>query len=128
MTPLQLAYASMCMKSFRYLWEHALAHSSSCAHTAGLKLLYKACCEGLWPVVEILLGTILVNANLTKGKSALSVACEYGHLELAGKLIGNKDTDVNHKDDDGNTPLHVASSKGYETIVSLLLDHKAKVD
>ena len=48
-------------------------------------------------------------------------------MEKAKRAIENG-ADVNAKDDDGGTPLHLASENGHEAIVSLLLEKGADVN
>ena len=44
------------------------------------------------------------------------------------KAILNNDFDVDVKNEFGDTPLHIAASTGYTSVVKLLLEHKADVN
>ena len=53
------------------------------------------------------------------GKTALHVACEGGHTQIA-KMVGI-DTSLIATDKDGNTPLHRAAARGHKECVEALL-------
>jgi ankyrin repeat protein len=50
-----------------------------------------------------------------------------GNLEGIKDLV-NSDVDVNFRDIDGRTALHIASCQGLTQVVDLLLDHGAEID
>ena len=52
----------------------------------------------------------------------------YDEIELKIKEFIRSGTDVNYKDLEGETPLHLASEKGYVTVVKILIDKRADVD
>jgi ankyrin repeat protein/Ca2+-binding EF-hand superfamily protein len=59
------------------------------------------------------------------GYSAMHVACDRGHAELA-RLLLNSGADVDVKDGvDGDTPLHLATREGHMEIVKLLVSRGA---
>ena len=61
----------------------------------------------------------------------LHMAIKFGHQELAKMLLGENQVFPNYKnvrDDRGYTPLHIASFRGDEFMVSLLLKNNAQVD
>ena len=51
-------------------------------------------------------------------------ACKNGNIDLVKKML-SYGADVNAKNNNGNTPLHLASRKGHTEIVKLLLEHGA---
>ncbi|KAK4191238.1 hypothetical protein QBC35DRAFT_538128 [Podospora australis] len=71
-----------------------------------------------------------INLKDKRGRSALSLAAEFGHDGLFGKLLaGDLMADVNSEDNTGRTPLSMAAGEGHETIVSRLLSiERVEVD
>lgn len=69
----------------------------------------------------------LINMKCDGGRSALLESCSNGHDEVARYLLDNK-ADVNSSDNDGYTPLHLASWYGHEVVVQTLLENNASVD
>ena len=59
----------------------------------------------------------------------LHVACSNGHASQVAKILSEMYgyQEVNARDEQGLTPLHIASSKGYEDIILLLLNYGADV-
>ena len=67
--------------------------------------------------------------ELKSGKlTPMYLACQNGHLEVVKKIATMVPQWVNSSDSDNNmqTPLHLASEKGYEEIVNILMLHNAK--
>ena len=60
--------------------------------------------------------------------SYLHICAFYGSQEMLEALIIKQSEDVNRKDSEGNTPLHLASKNGSITCVILLLKHGAEVN
>lgn len=69
----------------------------------------------------------LIDMKSDEGRSALWESCSNGHNEIARYLLDNK-ADVNSSNNDGLTPLHMASWYGHEAVVQTLLENKASVD
>lgn len=59
------------------------------------------------------------------GATALHIACERGHHELASKLLGRHLPGVDITDEDGQTPLHYAIDNNQMRCATILLAHKA---
>jgi ankyrin repeat protein len=57
----------------------------------------------------------------------LCVAAYNGHLEVV-KLLLEKGADIEHKDNDGRTPLCVAAYNGHLEVVRLLLEKGADIE
>ena len=69
----------------------------------------------------------LIDMKSDEGRSALWESCSNGHDEVARYLLDNK-ADVNTSDNEGYTPLHLASWFGHEAVVQTLLENDASVD
>jgi len=79
-------------------------------------------------VVEALLKRgFAVNSPLPSGLTALSIAASSGSAAAAASLL-NHHADPNVASPGGAAPLEDAALKGFGGIVSLLLDHGARVD
>ncbi|KAJ7506487.1 hypothetical protein B0H11DRAFT_285786 [Mycena galericulata] len=63
----------------------------------------------------------------TWGKTALHLASEQGHLDVAQLLIEHN-TSVDQTDKFGVTALYLASERGHLNVVQLLIEHNASVD
>ena len=68
-----------------------------------------------------------VNSPLPSGLTALSVATSSGSVGAAASLL-NDHADPNMASPGGAAPLEDAALKGFGSIVSLLLDHGARID
>ena len=55
-----------------------------------------------------------------QGRSMLHIACEEGNVSLVRTLILNSKADVTARDNEGNTPLHVAAMSGRENFNLLI--------
>lgn len=58
--------------------------------------------------------------------AALHIAVTNGNIEIVKQLI-NKGANVNERDEDGRTPLHLATEKNLE-MVQFLVDHGAEIN
>jgi len=104
--------------------------------TTGDTILLLACRLGLSDVVRLaLLGYHAKNdPHPTYGQTALQVAVSAGHvnvckliLETAAPSNANRII-VNHEDENGEAPIHVAARCGLNEIMKLLVDHGANLD
>jgi ankyrin repeat protein len=57
----------------------------------------------------------------------LLTACENGHTDIV-ELLLDRGSDINVKDEYGNTPLIMASRNGHVDIIQLLLDNGADIE
>jgi len=67
----------------------------------------------------------LVDSRDSSGQAPLHKACRQGHAELAVFLIEEMGSDLEARDNDGNTPLLLASQAGKMEVVVLLLQQGA---
>ncbi|WP_159590159.1 ankyrin repeat domain-containing protein [Hydrogenophaga sp. BPS33] len=99
------------------------------SHTASP--LFVACQNGHLAAVQWMLAEVarlpstadqkaVLNAASTYGASALHVAIEVGHAEIAKKLLEQPLVDPQHTDWLGWTPLHQAAGSGRLTMLDLL--------
>lgn len=71
-------------------------------------------------------GGICPSITATGNWTPLHVAVWNNHLNLADRVIN--ETDVNRKDFQGNTPLHLAVKQGYHNWACILLENGARVN
>lgn len=97
--------------------------------TTSTALIEASTVKGNKKVVEILLSAGAdVNAVETYlNKTALMMAIEYGDNDTAKLLIKSK-SNVNHIDNESNTPIDIASKMGNTDIVNLLIKNDAPND
>ena len=69
----------------------------------------------------------VINALDVKGQTALHVACNFRHPELASLLVTLPECDVNCADQAGNTPLHRAIHNELDNLACLLCEAGADV-
>ncbi|CAD5229383.1 unnamed protein product [Bursaphelenchus okinawaensis] len=58
----------------------------------------------------------------------LMIATSAGHFDVIKYLLSRCDCDVNHRNNNGQTPLHYAASKNYIPIARMLLENGAEVN
>ena len=63
----------------------------------------------------------------TTARRLCTVAAINGHKDVAELLLANK-AEVNAKDNNGVTPLHLAAFNGHKDVAELLLANKAEVN
>jgi len=89
--------------------------------------LYAAIKYGTSKAVKLFIETD-VNANHNKDETLLHYAAKVGNLDVMRLLLG-KGIDVNVKQNDGTTPLHLASLYNIDSnVVKFLLDNGADVN
>ena len=101
----------------------------NCADSKGWTPLHHACCEGHLDIVRMLI--VEFKAIVVKNTTPLHVAASHGKEEVVLGLIrgfgcGTKASPL-VVDDDGNTPLHLASSNGHSGCVQVLLQLNAPI-
>lgn len=62
------------------------------------------------------------------GRPLLHIAAEFGHAPIINLLIKDHKAHVNGKDEDGNTPLHIAALRGHLDVVKMLVENDARID
>jgi len=94
--------------------------------------LRRAAAGGMWYEVKKLVegGSVNVNAADEFGRTAVYLACLYGHVDSVKELLKVPGCDVNRQDlDAGNglghgfTPLHRACERGHLHVVRVLASH-----
>lgn len=68
-----------------------------------------------------------IHAINNSGKNAVFMTCESNKIEALKILLG-QNPEINIIDQKSQTPLIVASMKGYEEIVALLIEHHANIE
>jgi ankyrin len=101
-------------------WLTPLHAAASRGHSAVVKLLLR--------VPEVRASLIDATKSSVKSTTALHLACKHGHAETAASLLSYKEVNVNVKNGEGFTPLHLAIRKGHIKVVKLLLNKFAEVD
>ena len=68
--------------------------------------------------------TVRVDPNLTnrRKQTALFLACDYGHQNIAEYLLTKVECNPNVQDIHGNTPLHIASRNGHLQCMKLIIE------
>ena len=72
------------------------------------------------------LENIVINATDHWGNTALHIAIRHRHIEII-KLLLEYGIDFNVLNNDGMTPLHLATSYSYEEVVNVLV-HQSGID
>ena len=69
-----------------------------------------------------------VRVTDNKGDTCLPLASYFGHTETVRYLVGLKDVDVNHSENNGYTALHFAVQQQFPDVVKVLIDAGAELD
>jgi len=71
-----------------------------------------------------------INSQTNKGKTPLHIVCENNTNHNDNKkmieILLKNNSNINIKDGDGNTPMHIASQKGFKDIIKEFLKHQEK--
>ena len=76
-------------------------------------------------LVEAGAGVCVTDHN---GDTCLMLAAVFGHIETVRYLVGLKDVDVNHAENNGNAVLHWTVLKGHVDVVQVLIDAGADIE
>ena len=80
--------------------------------------IHLACANGHEHVIKFFLGENSPEVN-QKNQNLLHIACAHGHVDIA--MLMMKTFDLNAKDEDGNTPLHLACKATRKEVIMQLV-------
>ena len=89
--------------------------------------VWGAACAGQLDAVARMLDANADVEDLLNGRSALSVACKQGHVDVVRLLIENG-ADIESEDNDGRTPLRYACEQQRLAVIRVLIDSNADVN
>ena len=90
--------------------------------------LHYACDSGALEVVKMLVEAGAgVRATINEGWTCLMLATCSGRTDIVRYLVGLPEVDVNHRDTDNYTALHLAGQASYADIVQVLVDAGARL-
>ena len=95
----------------------------------GRSPLHCACDSGALDIVKMLVEAGAgVRDTDNVGSTCLTLAAEYGHTETVRYLVGLPEVDVNHRDSDNDTALHLARKENHTGIAQVLIAAGADMD
>ena len=101
-------------------------NNMSIATNEGFTPLCIACIEGEIEVFRLLMARGATYTQSRRGDTPLMLACFNDHVQIVKELLdGDAQVTKNIQDNDGRTPLHAASAKGFLEVVKLLLESGA---
>ena len=123
MAPLYIA----CVKGHKEIVEALLKSGANVdeKHKGTTTALFVACHNGFTEVVSTLVKQGRANVHIRCGKhkmTPLGIATRQGYLDVIKILLDAK-ADMSETDEDGATPLHIASENGDYKIVDVLLKY-----
>jgi ankyrin repeat protein len=123
---LHVAATKGLLKAVKVLLEfHA---SISAQDDWGRQPLYLACLHGKTDIAGLLVDEGAAIEVRWEGHTPLDIACWSGHIDVV-KLLIEKDAEVLVADNNGCSPLYIASALRYEKIAKLLLEKdKSNID
>ena len=123
LSPLHIA----CQRGYAKIVNYLLPKSDiECRSQDGMTPLLFACEYGFKHIVQVLLfNGANKEASDDQGRTALFIACQKGYLEIASDLVTIFQVNINTKDHDNWTPLHIAVSRKHNQIIKLLVSHGA---
>jgi ankyrin repeat protein len=96
--------------------------------TASRSLIHAASYDKLQEVCDLLKERANINATHEFGQTALMLAIQAGHTNIAVELLNHDKLDFNHQDEQGDTALMLAIKAGHAYIViELLKDNELDV-
>ena len=101
-----------------------------------VQVLRNKCCDTPLHITCRLGNTILLDMlkpnvfslNRKELKSLIHVACEHDHIHIIETLLLQMNIDINERDTNGDTPLHIACKAGNLNTCKLLLDRHCEID
>ncbi|XP_071636411.1 uncharacterized protein [Temnothorax longispinosus] len=95
----------------------------------GITPLHIAALSGHCKVVKVLLDNKAnINIKAFDNKTPVEVAAAYGHLQVVRMLLQYRKLDINARDKDGFTILHIASQEGRLEVVKYLVDKGSDIN
>ena len=91
--------------------------------------LHLACQSGNAELIQFLIQDKHCDQNVLNKKRQLPlhITCKQGNIELA-KLVSSEVVNMNTRDTEGNTPLHIACLNGQDIVISELMSFGASVN
>ena len=89
--------------------------------------LHAAATGGHSRCIDVLLNNGAMFHKALNGETAFMIACKKGFTDCARLLFQAHPCQIFLTDDQGNTPLHAAAQSKTPSLISLLLDKKAKI-
>ena len=84
--------------------------------------LHFACLYGRLEVVKLLLAHPAVNVNPPFcDETPFSLCCQFGHASVVHFMLENPQVDISLPDQDGHTPLWIASRNGHREVIERLI-------
>ena len=112
----------------KFLIEHGwlLTHSDD----SGRHAVHWAAIGGCLSIIELIASRDpkILTVSDDAGWNLLMLASSSGRTEVVRYLLSSIDSDVNHKNKNGQTPLIYAASKNHPAIVKLLLENNADIN
>ena len=123
-TPLSIACMSRKLDMVKLLVNECHCDPKLVDRNGNTPLHFACCKEGSIDIVRFLV--VEHHCDLIchgRDRTPLSIACESGKLEIVKFLVEECHCDTLRKDEDGDTPLHLATLKEHDDVLLFLLSH-----